>query len=67
MKIVGYCALWSVALALLLAMCMILKEGHIDRRGATDSDVAAAGKVTGSAPATSTTPKPISRAALPTV
>ena len=34
MKIVGYCALWSIVLALLVSMCAILKEGYIGGRSA---------------------------------
>ncbi len=29
MKIVGYCALWAIALALLIAMCAILRDSII--------------------------------------
>ena len=34
MKIVGYCALWTIALALLVAMCAIIKAGYVGRPGA---------------------------------
>lgn len=73
-KIFGYCTLWAIAFALLFAICMIVKEGHIGPDGATNGDVVA-GKSGGtvvdhavgqtSAPAPA--PKPISRAALPSV
>lgn len=44
MKIVGYCALWTIALALLVAMCAIIKEGYVGRPGAIDTDIVA-GKI----------------------
>lgn len=44
MKIVGYGALWSIALALLVAMCAIIKEGYVGRPNTTDN-VVVAGKV----------------------
>ena len=66
MKIVGYYALWSIVLALLVSMCAILKEGYVGGHGATDSDVVA-GKVAGRATAPTPASKPTSRAALPTV
>ncbi len=46
MKIVGYCALWSIVFALLVSMCAIIKEGHVGRADGADSDVIA-GKVVG--------------------
>ncbi|PMS16854.1 hypothetical protein C0Z18_22165 [Trinickia dabaoshanensis] len=67
MKIVGYFVLLSVALALLVAMCVILQEGHVDRTDAPDSDVVAGGKVVSHTPAPPSAPKPTPRAALPTV
>jgi hypothetical protein len=74
LKIVGYCTLWTIAFALLFAICMIIKEGHIGPDGATNNDVVAGqgsdtvvdhavGQTSASAPA----PKPTSRAALPSV
>ncbi|PTB22613.1 hypothetical protein C9I57_02240 [Trinickia symbiotica] len=57
MKIVGYCALWAVALALLIAMCAILRDSiirhDISVRGqAPDSGVRST--VTAAAPSIST-------------
>jgi hypothetical protein len=68
MKIVGYCALWSIAFALLVAICVILRQGHIPAPGANDSEIAA-GKVVDHtrATATSPAPKPAARASLPSV
>ncbi len=57
MKIVGYCALWTVVLALLIAMCAILRDSiirhDISVRGeAVDSGVHST--VTAAAPSVST-------------
>jgi hypothetical protein len=47
MKIVGYCALWAIAIALLIAMCAILRDSVIThdlsiRGHAADSEMHAA-------------------------
>ena len=63
MKIVGYCALWAVALALLVSMCAILKEGYIGGRSAPDSEVVA-GKVAGHVAARPRPPKTTLRVSL---
>jgi|GEM_PF-6003503 len=66
MKVVAYCTLWSIALALLVAMCAIIKQGHIEAISAKDSEVA-----TGNAPnrtaAGSPAAKPVSRPTAPSV
>lgn len=66
MKIVGYCALWAIAASLLVAMCMIIKQGHIQSDRAKDGDIVA-GKAVGHSPAESSAPKPVSHASLPSV
>lgn len=66
MKIVGYCTLWAIALALLVSMCAILKEGYVGHSKATDSDVVA-GKVSGHATLRPSASKHTLRAALPAV
>ncbi|KDB06676.1 hypothetical protein LIG30_3942 [Burkholderia sp. lig30] len=38
LKIAGYCGLASVALALFIAMCAILKDGVLDREATLQSD-----------------------------
>jgi hypothetical protein len=67
MKIVGYFALCSVALALLVAMCVILKDGRVARPDTTDNDVTAAGKIVDHTAPPPSAPKPTPRAALPAV
>ncbi|MGG1947389.1 hypothetical protein AB1286_21805 [Trinickia sp. NRRL B-1857] len=67
MKIVGYFALCSVALALLIAMCVILKDGRVVRPDTADGDVAATGKVVDHTAPPPSAPKPTPRAALPSV
>jgi hypothetical protein len=47
MRIVGYCALWAIALALFIAMCAILRDSIIThnismREQATESGMHAA-------------------------
>lgn len=64
MKIVGYCTLWAIAFALLIAMCIIVSAGHVAKDGAPDSDVAAS-KVTGHGTPGLPAAKPIAHAALP--
>jgi hypothetical protein len=64
MKIVGYCALWAIVLALLVSMCAIIKEGRVVRPDATDSDVVA-GKVAGHSDARPSASKHTLNAALP--
>lgn len=73
-KIFGYGTLFSIAFALLFAICMILKEGHIGPDSATNNDVIAgkSGATAIDRAATQTSPqapapKSISRAALPSV
>ena len=63
MKIVGYSFLWAIVFALLVSMCVILKEGRIDNGDPSDSDTVA-GKVVGHSSAQPPTSKPISHAAL---
>ncbi|MGN6082191.1 hypothetical protein [Trinickia sp.] len=63
MKIVGYCSLWAIVLALLVSMCAILKEGYIGGRSAPDSEVVA-GKVAGHVAARPRPPKPTLSASL---
>jgi hypothetical protein len=63
MKIVGYCFLWAIVLALLVSMCAILKEGRVGHGDTSDSD-AVAGKVLGHSSAQPPVSKPISHAAL---
>lgn len=66
MKIVGYCTLWAIAASLLIAMCMIIKQGHVQSDGAKDGDIVA-GKSAGRTSAESSAPKPVSHASLPSV
>lgn len=66
MKIVGYCALWAIALALLVSMCAILKEGYVGHPKATDSDIVA-GKAAGHTAVRPPASKPTLRVALPAV
>jgi hypothetical protein len=54
MKIIGYCALWAVVLALFIAMCAILRDSIIThdisvRGQATDSEIHTTGTATASA------------------
>lgn len=63
MKIVGYCALWAIVLALLVSMCAILQEGYVGRRSATDSEVVA-GKAAGHVAVRPRPPKPALSASL---
>lgn len=44
MKILGYCTLWAIALALLVAVCAILKDSVV-RRDVAGGNPAAAGKL----------------------
>jgi len=68
MKIVGYFALCSVALALLVAMCVILKDGRVVRPDSTDNnDVTATGKIVDHTAPPPSAPKSLPRAALPSV
>lgn len=66
MKVIGYCTLWSIAFALLIAMCAIIKQGHIDATSAKDSEVAT-GNAANRAAAGSPVAKPSSRPAAPAV
>ena len=66
MKIFGYCMLWATVLALLVSMCVILKEGHVDNRNRTDSDTVT-GKVVDHASAPSPAQKRTAHAALSSV
>lgn len=66
MKIVGYCTLWAIAASLLVAMCVIIKQGHVQSDGAKADDIVA-GKAAGRMPVESSAPKPISHASLPSV
>lgn len=68
MRIVGYCALWSIAFALLVAICVILRQGHVEPPRPRTGEIAA-GK--GADPTRTTAVSPASapsvRAALPSV
>lgn len=68
MKIVGYCALWSIAFALLVAICVILREGHVEPPRPQAGDIAA-GKIADPTRTTAASPAstPTVRAALPSV
>lgn len=41
MKIVGYCTLWAIAFSLLVAICIIIKQGHVHANGAKNGDIVA--------------------------
>ena len=66
MKILGYCMLWAIVLALLVSMCVILKDGRVHNRNGSDSDTVT-GKVIGHESAPSAAQKRISHAALSSV
>jgi hypothetical protein len=66
MKIVGYCALWSIAFALLVAVCVILKQGHVAPARANESDIAA-GNAADHSRATAVSPAPTTHASVPSV
>lgn len=68
-KIIGYGTLWAIVFALVFAICMILKEGHVEPDGTKDGSDVVAGKVGGHPAAETSTPapKPLARAALPSV
>jgi len=70
MKIVGYSALLSIAFALLVAICVILRQGHVEPSRPQPAEIAAGKAIdhTGTAavsPAPASTPS--ARAALPSV
>jgi hypothetical protein len=68
MKIVGYCALWSIAFSLLVAICVILRQGHVEAPRPQAGEITAS---KGADPARTTAVSPASapsvRAALPSV
>jgi hypothetical protein len=68
MKIVGYCALWSIAFALLVAICVILRQGHVEPPRPQTGEIAA-GKAADATRTTAVSPAstPSVRAALPSV
>ena len=66
MKIVGYCTLWAIAASLLVAMCVIIKQGHVQSDSGKDSDIVA-GKAVGRTPTEPSAPKPVSHASLSSV
>ncbi len=66
MKIVGYCMLWAIAFSLLVAICIIIKQGHVHSSGDKDGDIVA-GKAAARLPVPSPAPKPIAHASLPSV
>ena len=70
MKIVGYCALLSIAFALLVAICVILRQGHVQPPRPQTGEIAA-GKAIDRTGTTAVSPLPASapsaHAALPSV
>lgn len=66
MKVIGYCTLWSIAIALVIAMCAIIKQGHIEATSTKDSEVAT-GNASNRTAVGSPDAKPVSRPTAPAV